>query len=347
MKNRYFIFSILLLTLLSSCFKEDEKVMPHDPGDVETMVVDLSEIVGSNVYLYRYQKYFDLNSGQVVSSNMKKIWDLGFECSPEGWHIRMNTSSFMVAAHTGTNDFEAPIDTTGFRWKFDTSDGNLDSTAIGSWVTISEDDSSLVYTDEVYVIDRGYDELGNVRGLRKVVFQYFDEEKYIFKFANMDGSGEIVDTVFKDPSVNYMCYSFDNGGQSLPLEPSKFSWDLLFTQYTTLLFTDVGDPYPYLVTGVLLNRQDVEVAQDTLMDFFSIDINSVQNLEFNTIQDEIGYDWKDIVGDPTSGTVTYVIIEGLNYIIRDQEGYYYKIRFIDFYSDDGIKGYPKFEYQRL
>jgi hypothetical protein len=163
----------------------------------------------------------------------------------------------------------------------------------------------------------------------------------------MDGTAEVTDTVTKDPSVNFMCYSFDGGGEQINFEPPKYEWDLLFSQYTTLLYTNDGVPYPYIVTGVLSNRIDVKVAQDTLMDFQSIDRNAVLNLEYTTIQDEIGYDWKDVVGDVTSGSISYEIIEGLNYIVIDQQGYYYKLRFISFYNNDGEKGYPTFEYQQL
>jgi hypothetical protein len=325
---------------MTSCFKEDEKITPHDPGDVKTVTIELTKD-------YKYQVYFDLGSGQVVSTNLKKEWDLGFECSDRGWHVILNTSSFMVAARTGTDNFNAPIDTTGYTWRFDQSDGNLDSTAIGNWFTWSQPDSSKIYTNEVYVIDRGYDELGNLRGLRKVVFQELEGDRYTLRFANLDGSGESTFTVTKDPTVNFMCFSFDGGGKQINFEPPKFDWDLLFTQYTTLLYTDEGDPYPYIVTGTLSNRIGILVAQDTLHDFQSIDMNAVSQLDFNNIQDEIGYDWKDVVGDVTSGNVSYVIVEGLNYVIRDHEGYLYKLRFISFYNNSGEKGYPTFEYQKL
>jgi len=329
-----------LFILLTSCFKEDEKVKPHDPGDVITKSIELTRD-------YRYQVYYDLGNNEVISTNLKKEWDLGFECSSEGWHIILNTSSFMVASNTGSDDFSAPIDTTGYTWHFDKSDGNLDSTAIGNWLTFSQPDSSKIYSNDVYVIDRGYDELGNLRGLRKVVFLSLEGDVYTFKYAKLDGSEETTFTVTKDPAVSFMCFSFDDGGKQLDFEPPRYDWDLLFTQYTTLLYTNEGDPYPYLVTGVLSNRQGVEVATDTIMDFQSINVNSVEQLEFTTIQDEIGYDWKDVVGDVNTGSVTYVIVEGLNYVIRDHEGYYYKLRFISFYDNTGNKGYPTFEYQQL
>jgi len=332
-----FFISIFFLT---SCFKEDEKITPHDPGDVKTKAIELTKD-------YRYQVFFDLGSGEVVSTNLKNQWDLGFECSPDGWHIILNTSNFMVAAATGVMDFNLPVDTVGVQWKYDVSSGNRDSTAIGKWIDFSPPDSSKSYSNEVYVIDRGYDELGNLRGLRKIVFLGLKNDTYSFRYANLDGTAENTFSITKDPSINYIFFSFDEGGKQLSLEPPKYGWDLLFTQYTTLLFTDEGDPYPYLVTGVLSNPTNIQVAQDTLYDFSSLSLDIVGNLNYSSVQDEIGYDWKDVVGDVSSGNVSYVIVEGLNYVIRDKEGFYYKLRFISFYNNGGEKGYPTFEYQRL
>ena len=340
MRKLHIFFIFFMIILLPSCFKEDEKITPHDPGDVKTVAIELTND-------YRYQVYFDMGSGEVVSTNMKKDWDLGFESSENGWHIILNTSSFMIAAETGLNDLTTPLDTAGLTWKFDVSTGNLDSTAIGKWVDFLSQDSAKSYSNEVYVIDRGYDELGNLRGIRKVIFEEVGDSTYRFRYANLDGSGENSFTVTKDPTVNYVCFSFDEGGKQLSLEPPKHDWDLVFTQYTTLLYTDMGEPYPYLVTGVLTNPSTVQVAQDTLNDFSAINLDITDNLVYSRSQDEIGYDWKDVVGDVSSGNVSYVIIDGLNYIVRDREGFCYKLRFISFYNNSGEKGYPTFEYQRL
>ena len=39
--------------------------------------------------------------------------------------------------------------------------------------------------------------------------------------------------------------------------------------------------------------------------------------------------------------------DNINFVIRDFEGKYYKMRFIDFYNSQGLKGYPKFELEEL
>ena len=130
--NRFlqlFIFIGFALTI-TSCFKEDEMVQPYDRGDVVVKTIAMTQY-------YTNQVYFDLEEGEEVSVNNKNEWDLGFEGSGEGWHIILNTSAFMYAANTGITDFEQGIDTTGLQWKFDKSDGDLDSTAIGTWFALS------------------------------------------------------------------------------------------------------------------------------------------------------------------------------------------------------------------
>jgi len=340
MKKLLALHIILLTFFLSSCFKEDQKITPHDPGNVTTDTIEM-------MHDYRYQVYFSLHTNEVVSTNLKKTWDLGFDCSADGWRVILNTSNFMLAAGTSETDLSVSLDTVGLSWKYDASTGTLDSTAFGQWVTFHEPDSAKSYSHEVYAINRGYDEAGNLRGMRKVVFEEVTDSSYVISYAMLDGSDEHTFTVIKDPSVNYICFSFDDGGEVLDLEPPKYDWDLLFTQYTTLLFTNEGDPYPYLVTGVLANPATVEIAQDTLYDFSAIDLNVAQGLAYSKEQDVIGYDWKDVVGDVSSGNVSYVIVPGLNYVIHDYEGFYYKVRFIGFYSNTGEKGYPVFEYQQL
>jgi len=317
--------------------------MPHDPGDVETKAIGLT-----GEYNYEKQVYFDLGSGQEIAYNLKSDWDLGFETGALGNQVILNTSTFMLAGNTGLTDFGATIDTSGMDWRFDKSDGNLDSTAIQGWVHFTGNDSTLVYSHHVYVINRGYDEAGNLLGLKKIVFQKLTESSYSFRYSNMDGSNENIFTIQKDNEVSLVYFSFKEGGKQVILEPRKNDWDLLFTQYTTMLTTDEGELYPYLLTGVLSNRYGVIIHEDSLLNFHNIAINDAINKDYSEAMDEIGYDWKDIIGDVTGGgTLTYVIIEGRNYLIQDTDGFYYKLRFINFYNDDGVKGYPTFEYQRL
>jgi hypothetical protein len=308
-------------------------ITPHPRGDVKTDTIRMTEN-------YLYQVYYDLESGKVVSSNEKSTADLGFECKPDGWHVILNTSDFMKVADMGQVLFGAPYDTTGLKMRFDKSNGDPDSTAIGTWFTTIGADT--VSNEHVYAVNRGLDVSGNPLGLYQVIFDSLKKGTYYFRYAKLQGGTVSHGSVTKDPSVNYLFFSFQSGTVK-HLEPSKSSYDLLFTQYTTMLFTDQGIAYPYLVTGVLLNRDHVEAVSDTTHAFSAITFDLVSSLIFSNNLDAIGYNWKYY----SFTTGAYTIRPNLVYIIHGIKGYYYKLRFIGFYDKAGRKGYPVIEYQRL
>lgn len=325
----------MILTLASSCFKEDDP-LPSFP--MQTTTIEMGQY-------YLYQTYFSLPENKVLASNERNIYDLGFSVKDSAWRIYLNTATFMLAAKIYQAPLDEVADTTGLQWRFDKPDGNPDSTAIGNWLEISGQDTT--YPNIVYVLNRGYDHLGNHRGLKKIAFSYVDLESYRFQYADLDGShpGEFRVTKSGDGSLAY--FSFDNGGQQLHLEPPKNTWDLLFTQYTTWVYTTLNEPYPYLVTGVLSNYEKIEMALDTLYDYEAMNLNLAKSANYTLARDFIGYDWKKLMGDINSGNVFYEIAPGRNYLIRSREGIYYKLRFTGFYNNQGEKGYPSFQYELL
>jgi hypothetical protein len=325
---------ILLSLAFHSCFKKDESVPAHSRGPVKTDTIAMSDN-------YRFQVYFDLASGNAVSTNVKTDSDLGFECSPSGWKIILNTSDFMKVADLGVIPFGQPHDTTGLKWKFDKSDGNADSLAFGRWFSVVNGDT--VSANHVYLVDRGMDQNGNPLGFYQVVFDSLSHGTYYFRFAGLDGLSSHSETVTKDASTGYLWYSFSSGGMVKNLEPPIDAYDLLFTQYTTLLYTEEGAAYPYLVTGVLLNRNRVAAIKDSLQVFTSVSLETVNAIPLSSALDVIGYDWKTF--DFTAGS--YTVRTGIFYVIRDKSGYLYKLRFIGFYNEKGEKGYPVIEYQLL
>jgi hypothetical protein len=332
--RKYFLLLLGSLVFLTSCFKEDEKVLPHPAGDVKTDTIEMG------VY-YKYQVYFDLGTGQAVSSNLKSDFDLGFECGSEGWRVILNTSTFMTAGDAGIISFGQPVDTAGMVFRFDASSGNTDSLALGQWFNVQGDDT--VSNQHVYVINRGLDENGFALGMRQLIIDSLAGGTYYFRMANLNGSSPKAYSVSKEEGYNYKYFTLKFGGASKYIEPPKEAYDLVFTQYTTLLFTDLGEPYPYLVTGVLLNRNKVEAVKDTLHTFDNVTLSDAMSLDFSRTMDYIGYDWKHYDFDLGS----YTVKTNLLYILRDTEGLYYKFRFIGFYNAQGEKGYPVIEFQLL
>jgi len=328
------IFLLFLASLaFHSCFKKDELIAPHPRGNVQTDTIGMTQN-------YLNQVYFSLDSGRVVSTNSKTAFDLGFECSQAGWHVILNTSDFMKVADLGEVVFGQAYDTTGLIMRFDKSDGNPDSNAIGRWFSIRGTDT--VSDRHVYAVSRGMDELGNPLGLYQVIFDSLKNGTFYFRYAPLQGGTAIPGAVTKDPGVNFRFFSLKTGSV-VPVEPEKETYDLLFSQYTTLLFTDAGIPYPYLVTGVLLNRYRVEAAVDSTTDFLAITRDKALTMTYSKSLDAVGYDWKYY----SFSTGSYTIRPGIHYIIRGISGFYYKLRFIGFYNKAGLKGYPVIEYQQL
>jgi len=344
-KVQKLILLIILATAFTSCFKDDERVTPFDRGDRITDTIPMSHITaGGSVQAYLNQVYYSLNDSAIASINEKKSFDLAFDAAENGSRIWLNTSKFMLVGKSDKTDLEAVSSAAGLDMIYDPSSGNADSTAIGNWFEAQEADT--VYSKLVYVIDRGYDIAGNLLGKRKIRFDSLVANTYYFSYSDLNNTNRVQASVTKQAGFNKVYFSFEDGGHQLQPEPQKDAYDLLFTQYTTLLFTDVGDPYPYLVTGVLLNPYETTVAFDSTMTFDEIDMAAAMNLSYTGQVDRIGYTWKDLKGDVESGVVNYVVKPKFNFIIQNNKGWYFKLRFVGYYNH-GVKGFPVIEFQRL
>lgn len=306
-------------------------IPPHDQGDLEEGQTALGPV-------YENQAYFDLGSNLEVASSSILDWDLSFESNTGGWTIRLNSAKFMQAGNSLDTLFTAELNAEDLEMKFDKSDGNPDSTALADCFEVSDDSTwSKRY---VYLVDRGSDPQGNPLGYKKIQLEMTGED-FLLRYADQDNSRDTTVLITRDPAMDLVYYSFNTGIKDIAPPPDQ--WSLFFTRYTTMLVTDEGENYPYLVVGVLLNPNGVVAARDTVHDFMALDINDVAGLEFTRQADVIGYDWKYY----NFNEGVYTIEPDQNFVIRDRDGFFYKLRFVDFYSDQGVKGYPTFEYVRL
>lgn len=334
----FFLLMSLFIGLTTSCFKEDSKIAPHPVDTTKVEMIPMTQY-------YSHQVYFDLTTGEQVAQNLKSDYDLMFSSSDTGYQIRLNTAKFMMAAATNALRFEDVTDTTGLTWRFDASSGNPDSVAFGDWLVLAGADT--LFPQRVYIVDRGIDDLGRVLGLRKVIFHRLAADKYRFSYCKMDNSDQHEYLIGKEAGYNTVQFSFDTQA-ALQTEPLNTNWDLLFTQYTTMLITSEGENYPYLLTGVLINPNGVAVAFDSTMVFDNVVVDDVLYLDYSHRPDVIGYNWKELIGDINGGDFYYKCNPRFNYFIQTRSGVFYKLRFTSFYDPvSGEKGYPTFEYRRL
>lgn len=322
--------NLSIIAMLTSCFEEDKMVAPHEQGDLKTGTVELGKT-------YYNQVFYDLSTNSNISSNIISDWDLALECDKDNWHIILNSAQMMYAGNTEDTSFTNVTSSVGLNMKFDASDGNMDSTAIAEWYYTNGD--TMYSYNQVYIIDRGMDENFNNNGKKKMTIGIKDG-KYILRYADLNGANEETIELNKCDAFQYIYFSFDNG--IVNIAPGKDQWSLKFTKYATMLITDDGDNYPYLVTGALLNPNNVTVALDT-NDFFNINIQDTINYQFSKSMDFIGYDWKYYSFDDEM----YTIVPDKNYIIKNYDGTLFKLRFIDFYDNSGNKGTITFEVVRL
>lgn len=322
MRN-YILYISLVGFLFISCEKQEIPVAPLIPGDVIVSQINM----GSD---YINQLFFNLNDNEIVSHNNKMIWDLSFESSDEGWHVLINSSkSIKVAFYEGAT-MSDDLNLSEANWVWDASTGNLDSAAIGDWRS----------KQGIYAIDGGYNSVGVPQGNYKLKVIDVNNAFFTFQLSEFDGSNEQTIEVIKNKDINFTYFSFETG--IAEVAPPKDTWDLEFTQYTYVYY-DLEEITPYLVVGVLLNRNNVQAAMEEELAFDKIDLEYASAINFNNSLENIGFNWKYYNFDEGY----YTIVEGRSFIIRDVEGIYYKLRFIDFYTETGQKGAPTFEFQKL
>jgi hypothetical protein len=334
---RNLLFGFSLLILFASCEKEDSAYTLPPPGDLQSMVAAM----GNN---YENQVFVDLSTGEQVTRSYK-LYDIALEASPDGWRLYLNTAKFMFLANTGDTSF-ADADSMNVTWKTETDHLYDDSTAFGDWRA-----AATLGASEVFIIDRGRAEHFGADRWRKLKVIAGDQGSYTLQFCNYNNTSLTTYTVTKDPNYSLMYFSFSGGGQQVQVAPPKNRWDLVFTKYIHTYYSEPPEsPYRfYMVCGALLNRwsdaRNAIVKQDSTIGYIPFEeVKATDMITYSFYKEAaiIGYDWKDF-----DFNLGYTLLLNRYYLVLDPAGYYYKLRFYDFYDDLGNKGAASFEYQRL
>lgn len=335
-------YLIVFLIAFTACEKEDEPVVLPEPGPVQRATV----VMGTR---YEDQVYFRLRSGKTWTAPYNN-YDLAFETSPTGLSIYLNSGKFMFACNTGTSDF-LNADSTGKIWINDADNALPDSLALSNWWTAAFADP--LGLSDVYVIDRGRTEHSGTDRYRKFQVIKANDAYYEVRFSLVNNTNVTVLNIPKNRDYSLVYLSFSNNGKVVQEQaPVSREWDFVFTKYTHQYFDQpVTSPFRYYpVTGALINRwggtEGIRMKKDSVPDYLSFDAfawESTQGRQFLPNADIIGYEWKAY----NFNSAMFTMVPDLYYVIRDRDGFYYKIRFIDFYDQSGNKGTVTFEYQRL
>lgn len=324
--------NILITVIAAMAFASCEQ--PEIPVTLPPATGRLLSVEMGNTYAN--QIYVNLESG-VVKSFPNESWDLAFDCGNNNF-IQINGGNTALVAYANTKEFTDNIDYKNQKWRWDAANGMNDSLALSGWE---------LRRDSIFLIDRGQ--------------QYTEPERYfqfrisksgpVYELTVADSKGKQINThtITKDPAKNLVYFSFANGGEYKNIEPDKTAWDICFLKYRWIYY-EFNPPLLYNVAGIYTNTGYMSVSVDsTGVPFDKIEVSDFDSRIFSPNRDAIGFDWKVPIFKGTD--VTYRTRDYVSYYIRKKQhnttDQLYKIRFLDFYDDKGVKGTPAFEVKRL
>jgi len=335
MRNvRYFVWAvILLLGLTTSCEKKDEPVTIPDKIGSQYAMVDMGED-------YTNQIFYDFETAKIVYISTIKSWDLAFETSPTGYHVFMNGGGKNIYTYnthiTDIKEVKVAPKLKDNEWGFDPDCGSPDSTAIGEWK------QGAASKNEVYILK--LDPFLFPDTFKKIQLLSVTDDNYIMAYGDLKSDNTKTIVIPKNSSCNYSYFSFDNDGMIVTPEPPKNTWDIVFTRYRHV-YREL-DNFTYPVNGVLLNPYNVMAAKDSTVSYEKVQSSMLTTLKLSNARDVIGFDWKFF--DRTQPTVSkYVVDRNKIYFVRTRNSQYVKLHFLDFYNNQGVKGSPSFEFERL
>ena len=277
---------------------------------------------------YTNQVFYNMNSGE-LSNITHTNWDIAFQLRGFAASILINSknnvklwkankdisqwATMMTSDTTGiVNNPAYELVNSDTSWDFGAFNSTNDATNpfdLG-WGTY-DFATHIISGDSVYFIKIG------ATDIRKIKIESLASGTYNFRFANLNGSNEIVAALSKSAFQGkfFAYYSLVNN-VSIDREPIYNSWDLTFCQYLAI------SPVTYKVTGVLSNDSVfVEKA-------YPVDVNTASagsgplKGEINAI----GYDWKTYDFNSNG----WLISDSLVYFVSDRQNAVWKMAFTGF-----------------
>jgi hypothetical protein len=295
---------------------------------------------------YANQLWFEFST-QKSASNPFGLWDLAFSCD-ESNRIIMNTGKH---GESGITKFEGKdfrdvcqIDVGKVNWNYDNPNGAHDSLALSGWFN-SNGPGKVIGKDVLYILNRGADTLGAKKFIK---FKILSKEGgvYHFQWGLLTDTTPANDIYIRiNPEYNFAYYSFTFEKEVYNEPFTNSNWDIVFTTYKQTVYEEsFGVLMPYVLRGVLINPKNVQVCElNNKIAYEKIDLAYAQTQFYTGFLNEIGYDWK--LWNMTANK--YTVDQNKVYLIKDGKGNLFKMKFVDFYDDQGRKGFPKMAWELL
>ncbi len=252
--TKSFLFSIMLCLATSSAFAQFSPV-------ADTVTLGAS---------YVNHVYYSLVTGQ-KTTNAVSEWDVAFQANGITFGVWVNRGAgykaFLVPNLDAT-DWGTAVDTTGFStWvalengKTTWADGAFNQNPTNQfdvgWGIYTGPPAHEVNGDSIYLVS--YPD----GSFKQLLIENLNVSRYVFRFADLDGTNEVVDSVAKTNDRNLSYYSLRDAVE-LDLEPANSTWDLWFTYGLTadVIAGPPGTPLSVASGSVYTNRgiQSVQVS---------------------------------------------------------------------------------------
>ncbi len=279
---------------------------------------------------YANQVWYNLENGTQTPSP-KANWDLAFDAAPFGFSVLINSA-------IGTEIWSYPNGDTS-AW------ATLDTTGMSGWTPLYNPDTSWAYgalnmnANFSDPFDLGWGQYNqithNITGKRIYVIklgsgQYMKlwivnhmNNAYTIRYATLNNTSDLTYVLTKGPFAGKrLAYFAFATGNALNREPLSADWDVVFSQYTTVI--NAPAPTPYLVTGVLTNT-GVQATKA----YPIANPATYTNYAAHTFVDKIntiGYDWKSF----NNTTFQWTIGDSIVYFVKRANGDIWKMVFTGF-----------------
>jgi len=374
MKKILFCLVIGASFISQSCINDNEDAVAVAP--IEGAIADprVGGATQPNQVWIDLSEIDPVTKGPVQTLTKRTDWDLAFY-SGSAFKVVLNSSIMMAAAKipnatsfdqvtdANVSALKAQVQVANFNPAneiyIDSVKGNFptDYTAIDE-IKANDSENGIylvnmgkeIYTGSVAVgsVTTG----GDSRGWKKVQIVRAGDG-YKVKSADLDGSNYSEIIVAKNTAYNYNFVSLKNK-KEVVIQPEKNKWDLCFTVFTNII-SGAGS---YIYADFVNNNNVGGVGAYEVLVTSGSGLDAYNNFKIANVDQSkfiyndhrvIGADWRNPVG--TNGLEVY---GDRFYVIKDAEGYYFKLKFTrltksttDGSGVAGERGFPQFEYKPL
>lgn len=341
---------LLLFILFIGCDTDDDPIVVPQPSGA-VLVPNVGGPAEPN------QVWIDLDM-KTMKVSQRDSWDLGFYCGDE-FRVILNNSILMAAGKTNFTDIDAVTEASVASLKPSVVIGNFQADNVqyvddikGNYLNRTAIDkiSSYDSDNKVYLVNMGYyvykgndtslHSTGEFRGWKKIRILRYKNDQYKIQYANLSDTTHKEFIIDKNANYLFNFFSMEEGIKNI--QPPKDNWDLCFTVFTnenigygTYAFTD------FVTTNILNKTGAYQVSVTPTVTYENFTKDMVEPSKF--IYDDqriIGATWRTTYAGATVYTDRF-------YVVKDNLGTLYKVRFLKMTDNKGHRGYPEFEYKPL